>query len=965
MSLCERARRVVSASGRKEATFGPKTATRIMQQRLPCPQLSMDWLSLVFLLLAVCMLHGCSSNTAPKSGTSTTLAVTTSSLPNGQLGVAYSATLAATGGASPYTWSTTSTLPAGLTLASTGVISGTPTALATSASVSFTVTDSSTPALTQTVSLTITVTASGLTISPSSLPSGHQGTAYSATLTASGGTAPYTWSITSGALPSGLTLNTATGAITGTPTVTVTNSPITFKVQDSSSPVLTQTANLTLTIAAPGALLISTTSLPNGQVGVAYSATLAATGGMTPYTWSTTSGTLPTGLTLNTATGAITGTPTAPVTSVPLTFKVQDSSSPVQTQSANLTISVNPAVLTVTITPPPPGLAASQEITVSATTNDVAGVSWSLSPSGGTFAPATSLNAAGVTFTAPATGGVYTITATSVSDVAVSSSATIGVTAVGGVYSWHNDIYRDGANTQEFVLTTANVNTSSFGKLAACTTDGAIYTQPLWLANVTVNGAQHNVVFVATEHDSLYAFDADASPCQQLWMVSLIDSAHGGTAGETTVPAGVPGFLVGSGDGDITPEVGVTGTPVIDPSTNILYVVSKSVIASGPTYFQRLHAIAVGTGAEMTGSPVSITSAITYPGSGTGGSSVAFDVKHENQRAGLAFVNGTVYIVWASHEDAPPFYGWIMGYTYNGTSFTLADLLNVAPNDTNDAAGIWMCGAAPAADTLDNLYLITGNGYFDANSLTAPNTDFGDSFLQIPSSLAMITQFFTPSDQSTDYTMDKDYGAGGAILVDLPAGSTSTVTHLAIGGGKDGNLYVLNRDDMGSYLVGTPVQVITFGSIFSTAGYWNGNLYIAGPSSPLSAFALNTSNAQFTMTSTSPSSFSWPGVSPSISASGTTNGIAWALDTSAYCTGHFSPPCGPAVLHAYDATNLGNELWNSSLVGTDAAGNAVKFTVSTIVNGKVYVGTRGNNTGGAYGSTTVAGELEVYGLKPD
>jgi len=263
MSLCERARRVVSASGRKEATFEPQIVTRTMQHCLP---LGLDRLLLAFSLLAVFMLHGCSSNTAPKSANSTTLSVTTTSLPNGQLGVAYSATLAATGGTAPYTWSTTSTLPAGLTLASTGVISGTPTALATSASVSFTVTDSSTPALTQTATLTITVTASGLTISPSSLPSGHQGTAYSATLTASGGTAPYTWSITSGALPAGLTLNASTGTITGTPTVTATNISITFKVQDSSSPVLTQTATLTLTIAAPGALLITTTSLPNGQV---------------------------------------------------------------------------------------------------------------------------------------------------------------------------------------------------------------------------------------------------------------------------------------------------------------------------------------------------------------------------------------------------------------------------------------------------------------------------------------------------------------------------------------------------------------------------------------------------------------------------------------------------------------------------------------------------------------------------
>ena len=205
-------------------------------------------------------------------------------------------------------------------------------------------------------------------------------------------------------------------------------------------------------------------------------------------------------------------------------------------------------------------------------------------------------------------------------DTLVSASFSVSVTSLAGVYTYHNDLARDGVNSQEYALTTSNVNTSTFGKLFSCPVDGAIYTQPLWVANLTINSAKHNVVFVATQHDSLYAFDADAKPCVQLWHTNLIDSAHGGSSGETTVPSGVPGYLVGSGAGDITPEVGVTGTPVIDPTTNTLYVVSKSVITSGPTFYQRLHAIDLATGNEKFAGPANIASSnVTSPGTGDGG----------------------------------------------------------------------------------------------------------------------------------------------------------------------------------------------------------------------------------------------------------------------------------------------------------------------------------------------------------
>src|SRR5258707_8606350 len=236
------------------------------------------------------------------------------------------------------------------------------------------------------------------------------------------------------------------------------------------------------------------------------------------------------------------------------------------------------AVVLIVVVSAPARLAVAQALSVSATTNDNAGVTWSVSPAGGAFNPGVSLNGAPVTFTAGSAAGVYTLTATSVTDTAHSASLTVGVTDLPGVYTYHNDLARDGANTHEYALTPANVNTGSFGKLFSCTVDGAVYAQPLWVANLSVGGAVHNVVFVATQHDSLYAFDADASPCTQLWKVSLIDTGHGATAGETTVPSGNANFLVGFGPGgDIAPEVGVTGTPVIDPAGAVLYVVSKSM----------------------------------------------------------------------------------------------------------------------------------------------------------------------------------------------------------------------------------------------------------------------------------------------------------------------------------------------------------------------------------------------------
>jgi hypothetical protein len=334
-------------------------------------------------------------------------------------------------------------------------------------------------------------------------------------------------------------------------------------------------------------------------------------------------------------------------------------------------------------------------------------------------------------------------------------------------------------------------------------------------------------------------------------------------------------------------------------------------------------------------------------------------------------MNGVVYIAWAAHEDQAPYQGWVMGYSFDGTSFTQTAVLNATPN--TGYGGIWMGGAAPAADSNNMLYVTTGNGNFNVTSGTTPSNDYGDSFLQLTPDLH-INQYFTPDNEHDDNINDVDFGAGGAaVLGDLPPGSP--VTHIAITGGKDGALYVFNRDQLGGFGDSNAVQRLLVGAsvtqqtgkvpgIFALGALWNSTLYIAGAGGPLEAYRLDPTTAKFSIvgTSTSPAGgYPFPGANPSVSSGGTANGIVWMLDNSKHCTK--GRTCAPTVLHAYDATDVSKELWNSAMDPADAAGNAVKFSVPTVANGKVYVGTRGNNTAGVYGSTSISGQLDIYGLK--
>jgi len=619
--------------------------------------------------------------------------------------------------------------------------------------------------------------------------------------------------------------------------------------------------------------------------------------------------------------------------------------------------------ISVSISPRRGGVVTSQTLPLTATvTNDVGGVGVTWTKTGGTF---TNPLATTVTFSSTAAGS-FTITATSNADNTKSALVTIGVTDLTGVTTYHNNLSRDGTNTREFALTTSNVATSTFGKRFSCPVDGAVYAQPLWVPNLTIGGGTHNVIFVATQHDSVYAFDADngnGTTCTQYWKVSLL---NGGTPVNPSDTNEI---------GDISGEIGITGTPVIDAAAGTLYVVSKT--KEGSIYHQRLHALNLTTGIpEKPGAPLDLTTAITVPGDAdTGDSSVGctsatgsvpFCPLRENQRAGLVLANGTVYVTWAAHGDVDPYHGWVMGF--DASTLARSSTFNATPNSIGSyaRAGIWMAGGAPAVDASNNLYVITGNGTWNGT------TNFGDSFLKLNSALS-VSDWFTPFNQSSLDGADLDLGSGGAVvLVDLPS---SAFPQVLVGGGKgssfNGEIYVLNRQALGHMSANDSAAVQVFalgGGIFATAAFWQNKLYIAGANTALKSFAISPSTSMFNTvaTSQSPTTYGFPGATPSVSSSPTGNGIVWAIDSSqnGKSDTNLTRTAGPAVLHAYDATKLATEIWNSSQAagGRDTAGNAVKFTVPTVANGKVYIGTRGNDN--TQGSGTIMGQLDVYGLLP-
>jgi hypothetical protein len=635
----------------------------------------------------------------------------------------------------------------------------------------------------------------------------------------------------------------------------------------------------------------------------------------------------------------------------------------VSTTPPNVTVTVSPSlVAVVAATANSPGQTQQFAATV---TGSNANVTWSVDGVTGGNTTDGTISASGL-YTPPSTAGTHTVTATSVANTADSASASIAVTDLAGVFTYHNDLSRDGANTQEYGLTPSTVTTSTFGKLFSCPVDGATYTQPLWVPALSIGGGIHNVILVATQNDSLFAFDADANPCVQYWQVNLLDTLHGGTAGEVPVPCelGLAPFYcqVGAGYGDIQPEIGVTGTPVIDPTTNTIYVVSKSENTTTTTFYQRLHALDLATGeTEKFSGPELIAASLPGIGDGSSNGMLAFNLQYENQRSGLALSNGVVYVSWAAHEDESPYHGWVIGYSAADVQ-TQTSVFNTTPN--GGLGGIWAGGAAPAIDSGGDVYVSTGNGIFDQGSGLPMENDYGDSILRLsPTAVTTTTPngenlqlagWFTPYDQLTLAQYDTDLGSGGVVL--LPDQNSAPI-HLLTEVGKEGVVYLIDRDNMGQFQPTNNSQIVQSfngpsSGLWGGPAFWQNGLYTGGQSDSLKLFSFDSSTGLF---NTSPSSqsaegFGYPGDSPSVSSQSASNGIVWTIDASQY--GPPAPGPGPAILHAYNATNLAVEYWNSSMAANnrDQAGDAVKFVPPTIANGKVYISTRT--------------EIDVYGLLP-
>ncbi|HEY7292623.1 MAG TPA: fibronectin type III domain-containing protein [Vicinamibacterales bacterium] len=533
-------------------------------------------------------------------------------------------------------------------------------------------------------------------------------------------------------------------------------------------------------------------------------------------------------------------------------------------------------------------------------------------------------------YTPPSTSGVHNVTVAT-SDGTKSATATAYVSTNPGMFTHHNDNQRTGQNLGETVLTLSNVSTSTFGKLGTFTTDGISHASPLYVANVNIPSVgSRNVVYVSTEHDSVYAFDADALTGNPLWHVSFINPS----AGITTVPNGDTGECC-----DIQPEIGITGTPVIDPSTSTLYVVAKTKEGSN-VYRQRLHALDLATGAEKFGGPVLIQATVAGGGVGSTNGQLPFDSLRENQRTALLLRNGVVYFGFGSHGDNEPYHGWLMGY--NAT--TLQQVLVFTSTPNGEGGGIWQSGGGLAIDSAGNFFFATGDGTFSVNS---GGVDYGDSFVKFNPSSGVV-DYFTPHDESNLNVNNLDLDAGGMIL--LPD-QTGAHPHILVSAGKNGSVYVVDRDNMTHFHtsdqnVQTLVNAFPFGTPlpgnYSSPVYFNGAVYFGPVSDVVQAFKVTNGLLSTSPSSTTPQAFPYPGGALSISANGTSNGILWAVQKNGSASG---------TLHAYDASNLAFEIYNSDQAGTrDTLDVAAKFSIPLVINGKVFVATES--------------KLVVFGLLP-
>ncbi len=640
--------------------------------------------------------------------------------------------------------------------------------------------------------------------------------------------------------------------------------------------------------------------------------------------------------------GATAASYTTPATTAPdngakFDVVVSNGAGSATSNQAILTVNAAPVAPTITTQPANQTVTAGQTATFSVVASGTAPLTYQWQKNGSAISGATATSYTTPVTTTADSGELFRVVVSNSAGSVTSNSATLTVSPGTGnstvdVITYHYDNGRSGENLNEAALAPANVNSTQFGKKGEFAVDGKVDAEPLYLSQVTINGQKKNVLYVATEHGSVYAFDADSingTTSTFLWKTTTLGS------GETTSD--------NRGCGQVSPEIGITATPVIDRGRNAIYVVAMSKNSSG-SYFQRLHALNLSTGAELFSGPQTITA--TYPGTGdnSSGGNVIFDPKQYKERPGLLQINGTIYTTWSSHCDIRPYTSWVMAFSADTLAQT--SVLNLVPNGSD--GGIWMAGTAPAADPAGNLFFILGNGDFDTtlNASGFPaNGNCGNCFVKLSTSSGLkLADYFTPHNTVAESNADTDFGSGGGILLLDVMDSGGVTRHLSVGAGKDSIIYVVDRDSMGKFNASTDqiYQEISGqlgGGVFSMPAFFNNTVYYGAVGDALKAFPVTTARLAAAPSSQSTHHFGYPGTTPSVSANGTTNGIVWAIENTG------------AILFAYDATDLTKELYNSNQAANNRdhfSGN--KFITPMVVNGKVYVGT----------PTSVA----VFGLLP-
>jgi hypothetical protein len=532
--------------------------------------------------------------------------------------------------------------------------------------------------------------------------------------------------------------------------------------------------------------------------------------------------------------------------------------------------------------------------------------------------------ASAIQFAAPRAGRLGAVLRATLFAVAMATAQQAGAQVTTSQY----DNARTGANTQETALTPSNVDAKQFGKIHTFVVDGDIYAQPLFLHGLEFPGkGKHNAVFVATEHDSVFAFDADGKSSEPLWKTSF---AHP-DAGITPLTTRDVHCLF------ISPEIGITSTPVIDASSATIYVLART--KERGQYVQKLHALTMATGAEQRGSPVTIGASVKGRGEGSKSGRLDFDPLLENPRAALLLANRMVYLTWASSCDVGSYHGWVMAYDAR----TLAQVAVFNDSADDSQSGIWQSDAGPAADDSGNVFLATGNGGFNANS---GGRDYGDSALKLDGHNLAVRDYFTPFNQRHLDNADDDLGSGGPVLLPDQEGAHP---HELVVAGKGRTIYVVDRDRMGRFHAGSDNQIVqslrgAVGSLFAAPAWWNGHLYFLGDDGILKDFHVDHGMLSSAPVARSASRLTGPGATPEVSANGSRDGIVWVIESSGRRQG-----VQPAVLRAYDAGNVAHEIYNSEQnARRDRPGVGLHFAVPTIANGHVYVGTKG--------------QLDIYGL---